>query len=153
MLLSKKKWVIAVILVAVLAVIGGAALQSRQLCPENQFGIKEGDPFYLTHLYNVNGVVGAEKMQFTPKERRTIMKFLASLEHKKSLALPTETIYGVPVRLVVPEEDGSRTDFSFNEDIRLGRYDQNGKLLSLDSYTCSKRARSNVCKILGITWE
>ncbi|QHI71737.1 hypothetical protein [Aminipila terrae] len=148
---SKKSLFVLVIVVTTTVILTALIMQNQFDYPKNKFGIEESDRFCLTHLYNVNGVVGAEKTEFTPKEKRKIMNFLASLEYKEPLTTPTEKLYGVPVQLKVSKQDGSNIVFSFDTDIGVKEYDKDKNILSQKIYTTGKMQRRNIYKILGIT--
>ncbi|QHI71738.1 hypothetical protein [Aminipila terrae] len=150
---SKKSLFVLVIVVTTTVILTALIMQNQFDYPKNKFGIEESDRFCLTHLYNVNGVVGAEKTEFTPKEKRKIMDFLASLEYKEPLPTRTETIYGVPVQIKVSKQDGSKIVFSFFANIEEIEYDKKGDILKQNIYTTTEKQQSNIYRILGIAQD
>ncbi|QHI71739.1 hypothetical protein [Aminipila terrae] len=150
---SKKSLFVLIILVTTMVIFTALAMRDHFYYPENQFGIVESDSFCLTHLLNVNGVVGAEKTEFTPKEKRKIMNFLTSLQYKEPLPTRTETIYGVPVQIKVSKQDGRKLVFFLFSNIEVIEYDKDGDILKQNIYTTTEKQRSNIYNILGITQD
>lgn len=146
----KPKNVALMILVIVIVTVVTFAIRNYLPYPENEFNITGKEPTCLSHLYNVNGTVGAEKTDFTAREHREIMNFISQLEYKEPMPIQTETIYGIPVRLTVENQDGGKTIFSFNEDIGIKKYGKNGKVLSQGIYLTSEKQRIKVLKIVGV---
>lgn len=149
----KKNKVILVLLAVVFSIFAGLTIWYHLPYAENKFGIEGNESMNLSHLYNVNGVVGAEKTDFTQGERRKIMIFLSKLKYKETVPLPKETIYGVPVRLKVNRQDGSIIEFRLRDVIEVLEFDKDGNTLYLKDYTVSEKQKNKIYKILGIVRE
>ena len=153
MIVKRPKTAILIFWIILLAIFAALTLRNYLPYPENEFKITGKEPMCLSHLYNVNGIVGAEKRDFTARERQELMQFISQLEYKEPMPIQTETIYGVPVRLTVENKDGTKTIFSFNEDIGVKKYGKAGNVLSQGIYTTSEKQQNKIYKILGIERE
>jgi len=153
MLLSKKYLLTVAILVIIVGGFSSLIMREHFSYPRNQFGIDGSEDFQLTHLYNVNGSVGAEKTEFTATEKRKLMKFIGKLDYKEPLPSRTETIYGIPVQLKIIREDGSSIVFSLFSNVEEIEYDKDGNILNQNIYTTTEKQQNSIYEILGITKE
>lgn len=146
----KNKSVILILIAVSISILAGLTIRDHLLYAENKFGIKGNESMSLSHLYNVNGVIGAEKTDFTQGERRKIMAFISELKYRETVPIQDETIYGVPVQLKVNRQDGSKVDFRLRDVIEVIEYDKNGNDVSKKIYTVSEKEKNKIYKILGI---
>lgn len=152
MTLKKNNTLKLIILVTIIILLIGIAMRNNEIQTPNRFGIVETDSFCLSHCYNVNGIVGFEKKEFTSEEKQQVLKFIASLDNEVLLETePPKIIYGIPKILTVSTKDYKIVFYLHRtKNIEVKQSDRDGNLLSRKRYTTTAEQMKVIYRLLGL---